>query len=56
MLIKEKENENYLKLKQEENKKNKIESKAKIISDLQNQISNYRTQRLKKKVEDEKNN
>ena len=56
ILIKEKENENYLKLKQEENKKNKIESKAKIISDLQSQISNYRTQRLKKKIEDEKNN
>ena len=55
-LIKERENENYLKLKQEENKKNKIESKAKIISDLQSQISNYRTQRMKKKIEDEKNN
>jgi hypothetical protein len=55
-LIKEKENENYIKLKEAENKKNKIESKAKIISDLQNQISNYRTQRLKRKVEDEKNN
>ena len=56
ILIKERENENYLKLKQEENKKNKIESKAKIISDLQSQISNYRTQRMKKKIEDEKNN
>ena len=52
----EKENENYLKMKEEEMKKSKIETKAKIINDLQNQIQNYKNQRLIKKRERDNNN
>ena len=52
----QKENENYLKMKEEEMKKSKIETKAKIINDLQNQIQNYKNQRLIKKRERENNN
>jgi len=48
-LIKEKELEEMLKRKEEENKRNKMESKAKLVNDLQNKIQNYRNQRLIKK-------
>ena len=43
-------------MKEEEMKKSKIEKKAKIINDLQNQIQNYKNQRLIKKRERDNNN
>ena len=45
-LIKEKELEEILKKKEEENKRNKMESKAKLVNELQNKIQNYRNQRF----------
>jgi len=44
---KEKMNEEYNKLKYEENRKNKNENKMKIVNELQNKIQKYREQRLR---------
>ena len=52
-LIKEKELEEIMKRKEEENKRNKMESKVKLVNDLQNKIQNYRSQRLMKKNNEE---
>jgi hypothetical protein len=51
-IMKERENEQSLKLKEEELKRMKLDSKAKIVSELQNRIQNYKNERLKKKSED----
>ena len=48
-IMKEKENEQNLKLKEEQLKKMKVDSKMKILSELQNRIGNYKNERLKKK-------
>ena len=50
--MKEKENEQNLKLKEEELKKMKVDSKMKILSELQNRIGNYKNERLRKKNEE----
>ena len=42
-----------MKRKEEENKRNKMESKVKLVNDLQNKIQNYRSQRLMKKNNEE---
>ena len=47
-VMKEKEDEIYLKMKAEEIAKSKNESKVRILNDLQNKINNYKSQRLKK--------
>ena len=49
---KEKMNEEYYRLKCEENKKNKNENKLKIVNELQNRIQRYREQRLKSDLYD----
>ena len=49
---KEKMNEEYLKLKCEENKKNRNENKMRIVNELQNKIQKYRQQRLSKGLDD----
>ena len=49
----EKRNEEYYKLKMEENRKFKNESKIKIVNELQNRIQKYRQQRLKQGVNDD---
>ena len=51
-IMKEKENEQNLKLKEEELKKMKVDSKMKILSELQNRIGNYKNERLRKKNEE----
>ena len=50
-LMKEKENEQYLKMKDDEERRLKFESKNKLVNELQNKIQNYRNQRLRKKIE-----
>ena len=50
-LIKEKENEQYLKMKEDEERRLKFESKNKLVNELQNKIQNYRNQRLRKKID-----
>ena len=50
-LIKEKENEQYLKMKDDEERRLKFESKNKLVNELQNKIQNYRNQRLRKKID-----
>ena len=50
--MKDKENEYNLKLKEDELKRMRIDSKVKIVNELQNRIQNYRNERLKKKNED----
>ena len=52
-LRKEKMNEDYIKLKYEENKKNKNENKMKIVNELQNRIQKYREQRLRQDIDDD---
>ena len=49
---KEKMNDEYNKLKYEENKKNKNENKMKIVNELQKRIQKYREQRLKQEIDD----
>ena len=49
---KEKMNEEYLKLKCEENKKNRNENKMRIVNELQNKIQKYRQERLSKGLDD----
>ena len=49
----EKMNEEYYKLKMEENRKYKNENKIKIVNELQNRIQKYREQRLKQEVNDD---
>ena len=51
-IMKDKENEYNLKLKEDELKRMRIDSKVKIVNELQNRIQNYRNERLKKKNED----
>ena len=51
-IMKEKENEQNLKLKEEELKKMKVDSKMKILRELQNRIGNYKNERLRKKNEE----
>ncbi len=51
-LVTEKENESNLKAKEEEIKKMKVESKAKIVNDFQNKIAFFRNERKKKKSEE----
>ena len=50
-LMKEKENEQYLKMKEDEERRLKFESKNKLVNELQNKIQNYRNQRLRKKID-----
>ena len=45
----EKDNEVYLKMKEEEIKKVKMDSKTKILSDLQDKINKYKEERNRKK-------
>ena len=45
----EKDNEMYLKMKEEEIKKVKMDSKTKILSDLQDKINKYKEERNRKK-------
>ena len=52
-LQKEKNNEMMYRCKMDETKRNKSESKAKIINELQERIQNYRRQRMMNKKEDE---
>ena len=52
-LRKEKMNEEYIKLKYEENKKNKNENKMKIVNELQKRIQKYREQRLRQDMDDD---
>ena len=51
-LMKEKENEQYLKMREDEERRMKFESKNKLVSELQNRIQNYRNQRLRKKLDE----
>ena len=51
-LIKEKENEQYLKMKEDEERRLKFESKNKLVNELQNRIQNYRNQKKKKKIDE----
>ena len=51
-LMKERENEQYLKMREDEERRMKIESKNKLVSELQNSIQNYRNQRLRKKLDE----
>ena len=51
-LMKEKENEQYLKMKEDEERRLKFESKNKLVNELQNRIQNYRNQRLRKKLDE----
>ena len=44
-------NEEYYKIKYQENKKNRNENKLKIINELQNKIQKYRQQRIKQEIE-----
>ena len=46
-------NEEYIKLKYEENKKNKNENKMKIVNELQKRIQKYREQRLRQDMDDD---
>ena len=48
---KEKEYQMYYRMKTDENKKNRTESKNKIVNDLQSKIQNYRKERLNKREE-----
>ena len=41
-LMKEKENEQYLKMREDEERRLKFESKNKLVNELQNRIQNYR--------------
>ena len=52
-LKREKMNEEYNKLKYEENKKNKNENKIRIVNELQNRIQKYREQRLKQEMNED---
>ncbi len=51
-LMKEKENEQYLKMREDEERRLKFESKNKLVNELQNRIQNYRNQRLRKKLDE----
>ena len=52
-LRKEKMNEEYIKLKYEENKKSKNENKMKIVNELQKKIQKYREQRLRQGMDED---
>jgi hypothetical protein len=53
-LILEKQAEQYEKKREEDNKRTKLDSKHKIIEDLQSRISGYKTELLKQRVRKEK--
>ena len=55
-LLKEKNNQNFNRCRQDEYRRNKSESKTKIINELQAKIQNYRNQRLRRKKEDDEDN
>ena len=52
-LLKEKDFQNMNRYKQDEYKRNKSETKAKIINELQTRIQNYRNQRMIRKRDEE---
>ena len=52
-VIKEKENEQYLKMKEDEFKQRKNESKIQFINSLQNKLAELKSERLKKKQQED---
>jgi hypothetical protein len=52
-LLQEKENEHYLKKKEDEYKQRKNESKLRFVNDLQSKLTEFKNERLRKKQQED---